>query len=617
MVVAANLPPSRPVHKLLCYLDPSRALHPIIFITSFAMSFTSPKLLPTRQLITPPDSPRKRRRTLRDSEETYGELSLESYLLASDPYRSTNLPNPLPYPLCLIPSPALAEAIQPIVQEVFALLRRHGIPDTVTVQAVTLTKPLYPGGDKPFNVLRVEMPSDSPSLHFGPVKDEIIQLLQRNAIQDVYVEIINPTLRQQPSFFFLAGTDTLAVSFQQAKASLITLLDSTSRGAGICYVLLMLEIQNTRHSHPSRLREKMVSLLRNFKLSGQIDVEFVPGDLSLLGNSAVSFMGRMKPTPVMGYSVGIVGQNTAGTLGGWAELTHNGVVHRGFLTNYHVIRPSLSEQYPQSFLKELDRFGATFERPLSRPIHSRKEVITLGTRIEQNEMIGKDTTRLRTILSTRQRQIDDLTWEKNLVQGMPIVLGQVLVTSGASILGKRLMDWAFIELSDEAQKLYFGPNSTFEVPRNQQPSAYWKDLPNIALPVGSTVTDFGNLTKLGYCAKIGRTTEITAGICNGVEAVCRWKGHIRYDHNGQEMILSDNSTEEYIILPKYFSKESTFAEDGDSGSFILNELGEVTGLLFGGASHNASLAGLAMSFEDVITSMKLKLGDSITLSLPA
>ncbi|KAJ5214789.1 hypothetical protein N7468_010468 [Penicillium chermesinum] len=594
MVVAANLPPSRPVHKLLCYLDPSRALHPIIFITSFAMSFTSPKLLPTRQLITPPDSPRKRRRTLRDSEETYGELSLESYLLASDPYRSTNLPNPLPYPLCLIPSPALAEAIQPIVQEVFALLRRHGIPDTVTVQAVTLTKPLYPGGDKPFNVLRVEMPSDSPSLHFGPVKDEIIQLLQRNAIQDVYVEIINPTLRQQPSFFFLAGTDTLAVSFQQAKASLITLLDSTIPRRW--HLLCPFNVGNSEHkAQPSiavivepstitdwaRLREKMVSLLRNFKLSGQIDVEFVPGDLSLLGNSAVSFMGRMKPTPVMGYSVGIVGQNTAGTLGGWAELTHNGVVHRGFLTNYHVIRPSLSEQ------------------------------------IEQNEMIGKDTTRLRTILSTRQRQIDDLTWEKNLVQGMPIVLGQVLVTSGASILGKRLMDWAFIELSDEAQKLYFGPNSTFEVPRNQQPSAYWKDLPNIALPVGSTVTDFGNLTKLGYCAKIGRTTEITAGICNGVEAVCRWKGHIRYDHNGQEMILSDNSTEEYIILPKYFSKESTFAEDGDSGSFILNELGEVTGLLFGGASHNASLAGLAMSFEDVITSMKLKLGDSITLSLPA
>jgi len=57
----------------------------------------------------------------------------------------------------------------------------------------------------------------------------------------------------------------------------------------------------------------------------------------------------------MGYLVGISDGNNARALGGWVGLTHNGIVHRGFLTNYHVVRPSISEGYTDAFLKDLDR----------------------------------------------------------------------------------------------------------------------------------------------------------------------------------------------------------------------------------------------------------------------
>lgn len=65
--------------------------------------------------------------------------------------------------------------------------------------------------------------------------------------------------------------------------------------------------------------------------------------------------------------------------------------------------------------------------------------------------------------------IHDLSRKRKEVQIMPKLLCQVLVTSKTSVLENHVMDWAFVEFSDEAQDV-FRSNTTFEVPQKQQPN---------------------------------------------------------------------------------------------------------------------------------------------------
>lgn len=124
-----------------------------------------------------------------------------------------------------------------------------------------------------------------------------------------------------------------------------------------------------------------------------------------------------------------------------------------------------------------DRYGATFDRPLPQPIYvhylpemgkgktlkgierviqgGRAQLTSLLEKAKQQEMMGEIKPKLRDMLETLQLEITDLLRQRNLVEKMPFILGKVLVTSGASVLGDALMDWAFIEVSKEIENQYF------------------------------------------------------------------------------------------------------------------------------------------------------------------
>ena len=369
-----------------------------------------------------------------------------------------------------------------------------------------------------------------------------------------------------------------------------------------------------------------------------IEVKFLPGDLCMLQSGGVSFTDSLNHNgrPAMGHSVGIVGEQNTGTLGGYVTLTQGGKVHKGFLTNYHVVRPSGTEE-------RLDRFGCTLLHPPAKDIQieslagmdrdatmfnieqrlktMNRQIEDFSIKIEEQEKIGaRPLPMLKERIEECECAISDLRDKHEVVLKVPRLMGKVATVSGQSILGRRIMDWAFVELPDEAAKEYFKPNKMFHAPPGNMP--HLSDI-SFGVPIteGKLLNQVGQLEKDQFYLKLGRSTGVTAGICNGALACCNWQGRdrARLQHDGQQVALSPGLTEEFVIINKKVgqsnSQQMPFAESGDSGSLVINIDGQVCGLLYGaisgfygppGQGKYYSNAGLAMDFTELSNSIKLR-----------
>lgn len=82
-----------------------------------------------------------------------------------------------------------------------------------------------------------------------------------------------------------------------------------------------------------------------------IGVLFIPGS-TRFGHSSVepddqqrpgkSFMNSCKEIPDIGASLGAIGEESGGTLGGYMALTFDSQTYRGFLTSSHMMQPAAS-----------------------------------------------------------------------------------------------------------------------------------------------------------------------------------------------------------------------------------------------------------------------------------
>ena len=159
---------------------------------------------------------------------------------------------------------------------------------------------------------------------------------------------------------------------------------------------------------------------------------------------------------------------------------------------------------------------------------------------------------------------------------MPVTTGHVALASGKSLVNNRIIDWAFVDMNQNSLGLVT-PNIMPVIPAAQTPDKYGlRDGTSIVvkLPLDD---EFGRLEKYSYYLKVGRTTDITAGLSNGTLSTCKWpnEDRQRYDSEGHEVFVKANRTEEHVIFSKRprvtEHQQSKFSAPGDSGSVIINQ----------------------------------------------
>ncbi|KAJ9482044.1 hypothetical protein VN97_g11401 [Penicillium thymicola] len=231
--------------------------------------------------------------------------------------------------------------------------------------------------------------------------------------------------------------------------------------------------------------------------------------------------------------------------------------------------------------------------------------------IQQRQLIGK-----APLVSSQEHLEDMETCEKALIatrpiiQAMPYVLSDAHSASGLLFHGRRVIDWAFVELTPEAEERFFKPNRMPEVPRNQMPPTDLSSPPPVLLRAGARLEQFGLLQKDKYYVKQGRTTGVTGGVCNGVLPVCRWP--TLYDINGNAVDSKDLRTEEFVIT----GTKGPFIESGDSGLFVVDSTGAVAGLVFAEYTHNLQAVALALTVPDLMETMRGPIEGRVSLRLP-
>lgn len=161
------------------------------------------------------------------------DMSIENYLLQSDPFRSTSTSKPQPYPL--ITRPALetpwnesAGRITPIIDQ---LVKNH-IPEYRGGGGglFYLSKPNYPGGGKPRITWYVPVYGNAAGRSsFDPIKDEIRELLAVNNFPRVDVEVVDLERCFGPSTFAIAPDHPAVAVYNQIRTDLAGILQRKLR----------------------------------------------------------------------------------------------------------------------------------------------------------------------------------------------------------------------------------------------------------------------------------------------------------------------------------------------------------------------------------------------------
>jgi hypothetical protein len=84
--------------------------------------------------------------------------------------------------------------------------------------------------------------------------------------------------------------------------------------------------------------------------------------------------------------------------------------------------------------------------------------------------------------------------------------------------------------------------------------------------------------------KIGHSTRLTDGVCDGIKMYCHWSDTERTRYvNGNRIKVAPEVTEEYVVVSQRSHQrleQDWASEPGDSGSLIIDNFGRICGLLY-------------------------------------
>ncbi|KAK2779183.1 hypothetical protein FQN53_001506 [Emmonsiellopsis sp. PD_33] len=605
------------------------------------------------------------------SDDTNGGMTIETYLSRADPYRATSHPNPFPYPF---QTEALPDSggILGHQQEIRGILAFKGFPAYPHIRLEKVKKLGYPAGNIATNFLRIIFydPS-SQSADFKGARDDIKRFLIQHGFHDVHVEIVNLSLCFQPSIFPIPPSHEAVPIYEKAEEELLHLL-TTSLGSSWRMLGLFLVGRTEEKAAPtvvvfvppvafhdwSLLEAKMHGIIAAHcpdTAQNNLVIEFMPGTIGAYtswpsedtAESSGVGKGRngVSQLPVvtddqrvgMGFSIEIRGDMGAGTAGGFVTLTQDGTTRTGILTSYQFVRPATPSEAAAradahgSSPANVDGVAIEFFAPqdVDRTKEALDGALTLDEakledfrvrRKNQREMRGTHNPNVRKAMRKARRSCAVATRTTSFLEQMPLPLGRVVASSGKLLYEDKIHDWAFVEFANTSLKDTFQSNHLSELPLGHRPLDYGLQIPE-TISDELSFTSFGTLTKGDFYAKRGRSTGLTGGQSNGVLVNCNWQERdwLRYDENGKQVKAEAGHTKEHVIFTKNTLSKSvaqkSFAEPGDSGSFIVSANSEVCGLLYGELTSFTGPpedgypyigAGLAMCMSDVLRSIELR-----------
>lgn len=134
---------------------------------------------------------------LRRGDEIDGEMTLEEYLYCTNPYRSSTIANPSPWPVKTKELPETEQQkYQPYYQQIEQILTDNGFPsihDQVgeeyyyspkgSLTAAQISKSGYPGGETPVTVFLISFCEGGLPEQMGPSRDQIRDLLWMHGLR--------------------------------------------------------------------------------------------------------------------------------------------------------------------------------------------------------------------------------------------------------------------------------------------------------------------------------------------------------------------------------------------------------------------------------------------------